>query len=208
MPKHSDPAPLVSIQPAVLVGGRSTRFGRDKLRAPWIGSEGGTWLVDQPRLALRRATGAEIWAVGSCDPAVAARFERHLPDALAGAGPISGIVAALEASGVAALVLSGDLPAINAEDLLRILDAAEQSPTADAVVARATAPADASVEPCVALYRPSILPRLREALTPGKTRGLHRLLAEASIVAVPIDATHLHNANLPSDLVCDDDDAR
>lgn len=148
---HPSPAP----QPIVLVGGRSQRFGRDKLREPWAGSEGGQWLVDQPRRALERACGGRVrgtdatgraeaasptvWAVGHCDPEVASRFARHLLDAtnagLPGAGPIAGIVAALAAAQRSVVVLSGDLPMITAEAITALLAAAERHPDADAVVA-------------------------------------------------------------------------
>lgn len=148
---HPSPAP----QPIVLVGGRSQRFGRDKLREPWAGSEGGPWLVDQSRRALERACAGSrrgsvapsigegvsptVWAVGQCDPEVAGRFARHLLDGtsegLSGAGPIAGIVAALRAASGPVVVLSGDLPMITAEAVAALLAAAERHPDADAVVA-------------------------------------------------------------------------
>lgn len=54
--------------------------------------------MDQARLALHRSLGGAVWAAGDCDAAVAARFERVVPDLLPGAGPLSGIVAALDAA--------------------------------------------------------------------------------------------------------------
>jgi molybdopterin-guanine dinucleotide biosynthesis protein A len=189
------------VQPVVLVGGRSQRFGRDKLREPWNGSEGGAWLVDQPRLALQRATGQPVWAVGDCDPAVAERFARHVPDVLAGAGPLSGLVAALAAAKGPVLVLAGDLPVINSEVLLRILEMARTAPSADAVLAIPEGDANALPEPCVGLYRPSFHARLRDALTPGKTRPMQRIVAEANTHLVPIEPALLVNANRPAELI-------
>ena len=58
------------IQPVVLVGGKSRRFGRDKLREP-IGESRAEWLVDRPIRALREVFGARVAVVGECDADVA-----------------------------------------------------------------------------------------------------------------------------------------
>jgi molybdopterin-guanine dinucleotide biosynthesis protein A len=202
---------VTEIQPIVLVGGRSSRFGRDKLREAWRGSEGGEWLVDQSRLALARALGGAVWAVGDCHPDVAARFDRHLADQTPGAGPIAGIVAGLLAAARSVFVLPGDLSTMTAEAVGEICRAAATSPHADAVVA-ATPDDGCKLEPCVGIYRPSILPLLQSALSAYasdsanavaqnvKTPALHRLLAGASVVTVALDRALLRNVNQPAEL--------
>lgn len=154
--------------------------------------------MDQPRLALQRAFGVPAWAVGDCDREVASRFERHLPDDLPGAGPIAGIVAALMAADRPVVVLSGDLPAITAEDLRMLLAAAERNPAADAALA--VADEHAPVEPCIGLYRPSVLPHLRSALGTGKTPSLRGVLEKATVFRVPLDPRATRNANTIQEL--------
>src|SRR5438552_9917188 len=129
------------IQPIVLVGGRSTRFGRDKLREPL----GEGWLIDAPIRALREVFGSPVAAVGECDPDVAARFDRIIPDLHPGAGPIGGIVSALKSAGKAVFVLAGDLPRITPGVVRAVAGAAETNPWAWAVMAQG---ARGKVEPC------------------------------------------------------------
>ncbi len=67
--KAARPSPqfLATIQPVVLVGGRSTRFGRDKLREP-VGCAREP-LVQRPIRALRAVFGPRVMLVGECHPA-------------------------------------------------------------------------------------------------------------------------------------------
>ena len=52
---------MEEIQPIVLVGGSSRRFGRDKLREPVAGPDGSVgWLVDRPIAALRGVFGRVV----------------------------------------------------------------------------------------------------------------------------------------------------
>lgn len=201
----------------VLVGGRSSRFGRDKLREPWPGSEGGEWLVDQPIGALRRAGALRVLAAGSCDPSVARRFDEQILDALADNGPLGGIVAALERLALtpsvdAVVILAGDLSHVRAETVLALQDAASADESLDAAVAVGQADpaapagqvsgpnAGSPLEPCVALYRRSALPPLRAALGAPRVPSLQSLLARLAIVRVIRPAEELRNANRFEDL--------
>src|SRR5690606_32636942 len=124
------------IQPVVLVGGRSRRFGRDKLREP---VEDG-WLVDAPIRALRAVFGPVVAAVGACDPEVAARFDRVIEDRYPGAGPAGGVLSALQATGGAVFVLAGDLARITEREVRAVMAAAAGAPTAWAVMACGSRP--------------------------------------------------------------------
>ncbi len=196
----------------VLVGGRSTRFGRDKLCEPWRGSEGGEWLVDQPLRALRRAGVRRVLAAGACDPAIAERFDGVLDDAQAAApirsGPLAGIVAALEwieerAGEDAIIALAGDLPHVKAETLLALIDAAARDRSAD-VIAASSASGTPPCEPCIAIYRRSALPGLRRALPPAsdsdRTPSLQSILASLRLARVTRPSEELVNANRREDL--------
>ena len=106
----------------VLAGGRSTRFGADKLRADVRGRP----LLEHPILALAEACGEVLVALAPDAseptlPGVAGVPIRVVRDAVAGAGPLAGLVAGLEAAGEGiALVVGGDQPDLRPE-LLRLL---------------------------------------------------------------------------------------
>jgi len=100
-------------------------MGRDKLLLPLSGAR----LVDRPAAVLRRRcpvlleVGRELGLPGF----------RHVADAVAGAGPLGGMVAALEAArdldaGPLLLALAGDLPAVDEAFLLGLQERAESHP--------------------------------------------------------------------------------
>lgn len=173
--------------PIVLVGGRSTRFGRDKLREPL---EGGGWLVDRAVEALRAATGRAVTLVGTCDPEVARRGDAHLEDAHAGQGPAGGLLTALDRLGDV-IVLPGDLPRVLAPALAPLLRAAEAQPSTLAIRARG--------EPLVAIYRRALAPRIAARLAAGR-RSLHDLVAGDELFEVDVPEDALVNANTPAAL--------
>ncbi|HKY88593.1 MAG TPA: molybdenum cofactor guanylyltransferase [Candidatus Limnocylindrales bacterium] len=106
----------------VLAGGRSTRFGADKLRADVRGRP----LLEHPILALAEVCGEVLVALAADAPeptlpGVAGVPIRIVRDAVDGAGPLAGLVAGLEAAGEGvALVVGGDQPDLRPE-LLRLL---------------------------------------------------------------------------------------
>ncbi len=177
------------VHPIVLVGGRSTRFGRDKLREPM----GDGWVVDRPIAALREVFGPVVAAVGECDPAVAARADRMIRDRYPGAGPIGGIVSALEEH-PAVFVSAGDMPKLTPAGVRAILNAAREDPAAWAVLARSDRP-----EPCVGVYRNTALPTLARRLGEGRL-SLHDALPPERVRWVAFDPSLLANVNTPADL--------
>ncbi len=202
--------------PIVLVGGRSTRFGRDKLREP-IGPS--TWLVDRPIAALRAVFGPRVLLVGACDLAVSARGDGRLDDAqpagpLGGApgGPLGGVLAGLEhARQTAALgvfVLAGDLPAISHAAIRAILDRAARAgalapdPSTPVLAllgeTREPATGPARLEPCIGLYMTRAIPRLRERARTGRL-SLHDAFGPEELTRVPIPAGEARNVNSPGD---------
>lgn len=181
-----------SVQPVVLVGGRSSRFGRDKLREP-IGE--GQWLVDRPINALRVVFGLRVALVGECDPEIASRGNLVIPDVLPGVGPIGGIVSALRAHSGPVFVLSGDLPSIDASTISELLDAASKGPaTCWAVWAHSGRP-----EPCIGVYFQSALDSLEDALREER-HGLIEAMGPKHRLDVTIDAARAININEQHDL--------
>lgn len=176
-------------QPVVLVGGRSTRFGRDKLREPWPRGQAQTWLVDRPIAALREAFGARVWVVGDCDAAVAARGDRHVGDRFPGIGPLGGIVTAMDAAGGDVVVLSGDLPEVTAE-VVRTLVLTASAHAGACVIATS----DGRMEPLVAVYRAGLVGAMREAIARGEY-AVRGVLERVSWVGVEVDARWVRNVN-------------
>jgi molybdenum cofactor guanylyltransferase len=178
--------------PVVLAGGRSARFGRDKLREPWRGGI----LIDAPILALRIFFGGRVALVGSCHEDVAARADLVITDRMIGCGPMGGIVSSLEhplgRRGV--FVLAGDLPHISSDDVASIWRAAHENAEAWTVLADS-----GMLEPCIGLYRAAALPTLSARLAEGRL-SLHDALPAERVVRVAIDAARVRNVNEAKDL--------
>ncbi|MSR29678.1 MAG: molybdenum cofactor guanylyltransferase [Phycisphaerales bacterium] len=189
-----------AIQPIVLVGGKSRRFGRDKLREPLTD---GT-LVERPIRALRDVFGPCVALVGECDASVAQHGDLIIPDRYPGLGPAGGILSAFEhiasdsRPGVAVFVLAGDLPLIARSLVKSILDCARDNPDADAIVARTPS----GLEPCIGLYRTGAVPALRTAIAGSGTRAmsLQEVLVLLRVVTVDADSGLTVNVNRPEDL--------
>ncbi|MBL9148882.1 MAG: molybdenum cofactor guanylyltransferase [Phycisphaerae bacterium] len=183
--------PRDAILPVVLVGGRSSRFGRDKLREPLGHDE---WLVDRPIAALRAAFGPRVVLVGACNAEIRLRGDDWLDEeGPAARGPAAGIAAALR-RGSDVFVLAGDLPSVTEAVVELVLDVAAQHPDALAALARTD-----RVEPCVGLYRRAALPFL-DACLEDPRGALMRAIPEARLALVDVDPTHLRNVNRPEDL--------
>ncbi len=192
--------PSESIQPIVLVGGKSRRFGRDKLQEPL---EGGL-LVEKSIRALREVFGPCVALVGHCDPRIARLGDKVIPDLHAGRGPAGGILGALDfvsADGPipwSVFVLPGDLPNIRSELIRAIVLKGTQVPGAAAVLARTSR----GPEPCIGIYRQACKQTLTKAIPEGesRTRPLRDLLRLLVTETVHCTDNEALTANHPSDL--------
>ncbi len=198
-PLSTPSAMPMSIQPIVLVGGLSRRFGRDKLREP-VGRAGEEWLVDRPIAALRALFGPRVALVGACDRDVATRADLVFEDHYPGCGPAGGILSALEQCTGDVFVLAGDLPHISAVVVQHILDEAQSRPSVWAVLADAD-----GLQPCIGLYRQTLRRRLTERLAAGvaslhdltPTEHLHRVVTERRAAANVNTLNDWRAADLP-----------
>jgi len=179
--------PREDIRAVVLVGGASSRFGRDKLLEPM----GDGVLVDRPIGVLREVFGS-AGVVGACDGRVAERADFVVDDPYPGKGPIGGVLAALEHAGGAVFVLPGDMPAIDAASVRAILEEAGRHPEAVAVIGRTDRP-----EPCIGVYRRSALALLAAAIREDRL-SIGRAIGER--VEVPIELGAARNVNRVEDL--------
>lgn len=198
MPIEHDDVRFSTIAPAVLAGGRSRRFGRDKLREQF----GGLPLVERPIAALRGIFGPRVAIVGDCEASVQIAGDLWIPDEHPGIGPMGGIATALRRLDRAVLVLAGDMPAIDTATVRRIAEGFLSSPAA--CVAMATAGDSEAVQrhPCVAVYAPTMGEVLEQAIRRERFSLLAAIdaLDPAQVVQVPCDERRLTNINEPSDL--------
>ena len=185
------PGFLASVQPIVLVGGRSRRFGRDKLREPW-GSEGRV-LVQYPIDVLRGVFGRRIKLVGACDPAIEQLGDGVIPDLHAGVGPIGGIVSALVHWSGPVFVLAGDMPVFSDVEISEILVAAERHSTVQATWASTD-----RLHPCAGIYTQQARPALEKRILCG-CHSLLTALDSVAICRVPVRVESVTNVNLPRD---------
>lgn len=186
------PLALETIQPIVLVGGRSRRFGRDKLREPW--GETGLILVQHPIEILRKVFGPRVMLVGKCDADILPLADGMIPDEHPGVGPMGGIVSALRFARQDIFVLAGDMPHCNPHLIWTILSAAARQPSLHAMLAKSD-----RIHPCVGLYRPAALSWLEPALARGEY-SLQACLTSAPVGTVPTEPEALTNINRPEDL--------
>lgn len=182
---------VAGITPVVLVGGRSRRFGRDKLREPLAD---GSWLVDRPITALRAVFGARVMLVGDCDPGVALRGDGMILDRYGGAGPIGGVLSALDDQLRPVFVLAGDLVSIDESTVRRITFTASQDESAWAVLAQTD-----RIEACIGVYRPPAAAALRLNMRRGECR-LDSAAPPNKLHLVPIDRAAARNVNSRADL--------
>jgi molybdenum cofactor guanylyltransferase len=142
----------------VLVGGKSSRMGRDKALLPYRGAT-----------LVQHVASCVLAAAGSAT--LVGHPERYhtlglplIPDLSEGRGPLSGIEAALRFSNAEwNLVVACDMPRITVDALRAILDEAERS-GADCLMPLS---AGDRPEPLCAAYRRTCLPAISKALTEG-----------------------------------------
>jgi molybdopterin-guanine dinucleotide biosynthesis protein A/rhodanese-related sulfurtransferase len=158
----------------VLVGGRSTRLGVDKVEL----------FADGVARVLRDAGAAEVLRVG----------RDEVPDDIADVGPLGGVATALRlASHDVVVVLACDLPDARPEGVRILVDALDDDPDADVAM-----PAG---EPLHAAWRVRALPSVVAAIEEGRL-AVRAALDRLRVVEVAgIDPGWLRNVNTPADLV-------
>jgi molybdopterin-guanine dinucleotide biosynthesis protein A len=127
---------LVAVSGIVLAGGRSARFGSDKLAA----RVGAGTLLDRSIAALAEVVDEIVVVEAPGDgrtPAPIARPLRLVADSEAHGGPLVGLSTGLEAvAQPISLVVGGDMPALRPEVLRLLVGTLLADPTIDAVVLR------------------------------------------------------------------------
>ncbi len=188
---------VAGLSGAVLLGGASSRMGRDKAALAVAGVAGATRIA----LALD-ALCDEVLLVGGTPPADAKG--RAVADPEGPRCALRGLVAALEAArGERVLVVATDLPLVTDAFLRGLATAAGAD--ADAVVPR---PVPKAQPLCAVYHRLPVLARARKQLAAGEL-ALHGLLDTLRVTWIEGErlrvldpaGTALLNVNTPEDLV-------
>lgn len=179
----------------ILAGGKSRRMCRDKATL----SVDGQTLLQRTSFTLGMVT-EEILIVGLQDSASIPAHTRAIDDATAGAGPLGGLVAGLQAMGnLQAVAVACDLPLLDAALLRYLIGLA---PGHDAVIPRI----GGRIQPLHAVYASSVFAPASAQLAAGHYRlqdllnKLHvRWVEEADLRAEGYDLRSFANVNTPQD---------
>jgi molybdenum cofactor guanylyltransferase len=174
----------------VLVGGLSSRMGRDKALLPFRGTMLGKHVADTVLAAA-----GKVNLVG--DPE-RYRFLGYpvLADRYPAEGPLGGTLTALaHATEDWNLILACDMPAVSREFLISLFEAAAN---AGADVLAPASPAGRP-EPLCAVYHRRVLQRFEDVFAQGE-RKMSLALAAARTVILQVSATdRFENVNTPAD---------
>ena len=173
----------------VLVGGNSSRMGRDKALLPWNGTT-----LAQHIAGIIMSTGCSVSLIG--DPA---RFDSLgypiYSDRLPGHGPISGIATALSVTPSEwSLVVGCDMPGIT-PGALRLL--MEETAVMNYQCIAPLGPA--GPEPLCAVYHRTCLPLLEQAISDGHFKMTGVLKELSTRLVTGIDPGCFANLNTPED---------
>jgi molybdenum cofactor guanylyltransferase len=169
-------ASAATVAAIVLAGGRSSRFGRDKLAEPIDG-----------RPLLDHAVAAVLAVASDVVVVVAPDADRPVPvgvrvvrDAIAFEGPLAGLaigLAALTEVAEAVVVVAGDMPTLAPDVLRLLLDALDGPPAVEATVLDDGGPMP------MAVRRAAALTAARDLLDAGerRLRALPERLAATTI---------------------------
>ncbi len=178
----------VGVSAIVLAGGRSSRFGGDKLSVLVAGRP----LLHRAILAVAEVAD-EVVVVLAPDAPLPALPERLAPplavarDLAAGTGPLGGLVAGLTAaSHPRALLVAGDQPFLRVAVLRALLDELGGAEAPDPPDVAALGDGDSLWPFPVALRAPTVRPAAARALA-GPDRRLFTLFGRLRLVRVPED---------------------
>jgi molybdenum cofactor guanylyltransferase len=174
----------------VLVGGRSSRMGRDKAYLP-LGREP---LAAHVAKVVETAAGSAT-LIGDPEK-YRALGHSVLPDLYPGEGPLGAILTALHATRADwNLVVACDMPGLTVPFLTELLDAAQRNP------AEITIPETpgGKREPLCAVYHRDILPSLERSFAAG-VRKVATGIACLRVAVYPVaEVARFQNLNTPED---------
>jgi len=182
---------------AVLAGGRGERMGGPKSRLRIGGVAILKYLLE--RLRWDGPT-LLVTGIGNEQPPGNELFDQEVTDAVAGEGPLRGILTALDAATTERVVaVTVDMPGVTREQIEWLLDQAR-----DAEVASVSRVIEgvARIEPFPCILRTSLRDAIKRRLEAGR-RSMHGLIEDAGTVLAATSSWGEHvwlNLNYPDDL--------
>lgn len=171
----------------VLAGGRSSRLGQDKVLLPWNGQT----LLNHAIGRLSQVCGTVRVCADRKDlQEQLSASDSLIQDALPDAGPLAGMVAALEKSQTAwNFFLAVDLPLVPVELLEALAACAESSEATHTGTLCILPQVEGRPQPLCGLYHGSLTPGLRRALEEGKYKIM--LAVREAVAAVEASCVEL-----------------
>lgn len=177
---------IAPIKGLILVGGKSTRMGKDKSQLCYFGKpqkEAAKELLENQGLKT-------FYSVGKIT-----KIENEIPDTFLNLGPFGGICSAFQKDpNVAWLVLATDVPFINAKIIQLLLKHRNPSKVATAIKGKGKE----FVEPLITIYEPKAYPILLQFLAQGYSCP-RKMLINSEVEIVEVDDHFIKNINTPGE---------
>ena len=157
---------------AILAGGKSQRFGRDK--AMLMFNE--LTLLDITYRELKSISD-DIRIIGNVRKKSSIPDELFLSDMVKNRGPMGGLYTALKYFNKTVLLASCDMPFLKREHYRYLIGQMDQSK--DATIARS----DKGLEPLFALYQPDLIPQIERRIA-NKSYAMHQLINQLNVKIV------------------------
>ena len=188
------------INALILVGGKSTRMGRDKSQIDYHGKPQWQFMVD-----VLRGLGLKVFI--SCREEQAAQFngENLIFDSFTGLGPFGAIASAFrENPNTAWLVVACDLPLLNENTLKTLIE--NRKPSAIATTYRSPAPptpqgGERFPEPLITIWEPKSYAILLQFLAQGVSCPRKVLINSDTHIIDPSVPEALMNVNTPEEMI-------
>jgi molybdopterin-guanine dinucleotide biosynthesis protein A len=174
---------MMDISAAILAGGKSTRFGRDKAMLKLNNCT----LIDRTYRELLNITD-DIWVVGDLREDSLIPLGKFLPDLVDNIGPLGGLFTALSYIKTPVLLTSFDMPFLKKKHFEFVVQHLDSS--FEAIIATS----DKGIEPLLGIYRPPVLPIIKECIDHG-TLAMYQLIEKLKVKFVDFK-----NAGYISDL--------
>ena len=170
---------------AIVAGGRAARMGG---RAKGLEAVGGRRIVDRVAGALAQVTDRLLLVANAPDAAAWLPGVETVRDLVADAGPLGGVLTALEHAAGPVLVVAWDMPFVPAS-LLGELRRVAETEGADAVVPERDA--GGRVEPLCAWYGPACVPAIERRLEADDRRVIG-FFDDVRVARLPHDEVVAH----------------